>query len=265
MSGSSGIGSNEENDCNVENINVEINKPSSSLRKPIVHLPRIRSRAETPASSRSNSPAPTKKRKRNEEELSSQIMLNQTGLSEMSGEGRSHESFPASDLLKKTQADGDDDEITFKISPVLEENVSGHQLVAPRLKRSRIENEEEEETAKIATEEDAKTAETPKRTQRSIFQWLKKTPAAPSAVANTNKRTSNSSRGSSGSIGTNSSEGDFGTKLSAPDPPSSVKRKGAKLPLVSASGSENDAVAHPTVAMAAATKQRTRSTKAMKS
>lgn len=77
MSGSSGIGSNEENDCNVENINVEINKPSSSLRKPIVHLPRIRSRAETPASSRSNSPAPTKKRKRNEEELSSQIMLNQ--------------------------------------------------------------------------------------------------------------------------------------------------------------------------------------------
>ena len=77
MSGSSGIGSNEENDCNVENITTEVNKPNINLRKPIVHLPRIRSRAETPPSSRSNSPAPTKKRKRNEDELSSQVTLNQ--------------------------------------------------------------------------------------------------------------------------------------------------------------------------------------------
>ena len=77
MSGSSGIGSNEENDYNAENTTAAVNKPSSSLRKPIVHLPRIRNRAETPQSSRSNSPAPTKKRKRNEEELSCQVTLNQ--------------------------------------------------------------------------------------------------------------------------------------------------------------------------------------------
>ena len=75
MSGSSGIGSNEENDCNVENIAAEINKPGKNARKPIVHLPRIRSRAETPQSSRSSSPAPTKKRKWNGEE-SCRITLN---------------------------------------------------------------------------------------------------------------------------------------------------------------------------------------------
>ena len=75
MSGSSGIGSNEENDCNVENIAAKINKPGKNARKPIVHLPRIRSRAETPQSSRSSSPAPTKKRKWNGEE-SCRITLN---------------------------------------------------------------------------------------------------------------------------------------------------------------------------------------------
>ena len=79
MSGSSGIGSNEENDCNVENIAAEINKPGKNARKPIVHLPRIRSRAETPQSSRSSSPAPTKKRKWNGEE-SCRITLNKASL-----------------------------------------------------------------------------------------------------------------------------------------------------------------------------------------
>ena len=77
MSGSSGIGSNEENDCNVENVVSEANKLSDNVRKPIVHLPRIRSMPETPGSSRSNSPAQTKKRKWNEEELSDEITLNQ--------------------------------------------------------------------------------------------------------------------------------------------------------------------------------------------
>ena len=156
--------------------------------------------------------------------------------------------------MKKTQADGDDDEISFKISPVMEENLSSRQVVGPRLKKSRIEEEEETET-----EEEAKTSEAPKRTQRSIFQWMKKTPAVPSAAANTNKRTSNSSSGS------NSSEGDFGPKLSAPDPPSAMKRRGAKSPLVPATGSENDAAGHASVTAAAAARQRKRSNKAMKS
>ena len=83
MSGSSGIGSNEENDCNVENISAEVKKPNSSLQKPIVHLPRIRSRAETPQSSRSSSPAPTKKRKQNDEELSCQVIPHQVSCKEI--------------------------------------------------------------------------------------------------------------------------------------------------------------------------------------
>lgn len=168
------------------------------------------------------------------------FFLVQAGSSESIVEARILESYPASDQMKKTPADGDDDEISFKISPVLAENFGSRQVV-PRLKRPRIEVEEEETAAK----EEATTAEVPKRTQRSIFQWLKKTPASPSAAANTNKRTSNSSSGS------NNSEVDFGTKLSVPDPPSTTKRRGAKSPLVPASGSENDEAGHTSVADAA--------------
>ena len=171
----------------------------------------------------------------------------------------SRESSPAANPMDTNQADGDDDEISFRISPVLEEKLSNHQLVGPKSKKSRIDVEEEDETA---AEDEVKMAEAPKRTQRSIMQWMKKTPIVPSVAANTIKRTSNSSRGSSSS---NCSERDISPKLSPPDPPSAIKRRGAKSPMVPASGSDYDASGNAKDPVASAARQRKRSTKAMKS
>ena len=71
-------------------------------------------------------------------------MAFQTGLSETSLEGTTQKSSPSTNSSKDTQAmaDGDDDEISFKISPDLGENFTNRQVV-PRLKRARIEEEEE--------------------------------------------------------------------------------------------------------------------------
>ena len=176
-------------------------------------------------------------------------MVFQTGLSEMSLEGTTQKSSPSTNSSKDTQAMADgDDEISFKISPDLGENFTNRQVV-PRLKRARIEEEEEEESA---TDVNGKRKESPKRTQRSIFQWVKKTPAVPSPEASTSNRISNSSRGSTES---NGSDVDFGPKLSESDSFCATKRRGGKSTLGPASGSENDAAGRATVAVVATVKR----------
>ena len=64
--------------------------------------------------------------------------------SETSVRGRKQGSSPASATMKASEAD--DDEVSFKISPVLDDNMidgSGKELVAQRSKRLKRENEEE--------------------------------------------------------------------------------------------------------------------------
>ena len=164
--------------------------------------------------------------------------------------------------------EADDDEVSFKISPVLDDSTidgSGKELVAQRSKRLRRENEEDNK--KIAEEEAETSNMSPKRQQRSIIHWLKKTPvsspvAPTDVVADSEKRTSNSSRSSSISSEVDSVTSGLSKKASSSAPPMSpiiAKRRGARSPLAAASGSDNAAATQPTVP-----KQRARSAKAIK-
>ena len=185
--------------------------------------------------------------------------------SETSVRGRKEGSSPAPTTMKANEAD--DDEVSFKISPVLDDNmidVSGKELVAQRSKRLRREYEEE---SKKMVEEEAETSMSPKRQQRSIIQWLKKTPvsspiAPTDAVADSVKRMSNSSRSSSVSSEVDSVTSSLSKKASSSAShisPIIAKRRGARSPLSPASGSEHASATQPTVA-----KQRARSAKAVK-